>query len=136
MSPAQRLKVAGATAAFAGVVLAGMFLTSPRGRADDGDDRDDKDPRIERGFDSAPVPLNLEGKNRKMEGLGSYFVNAQMDCDGWKPLLWPEGEGQSGDVFGRRTGFWGVSTTARYWFRAHHLSQFDSGQIRTAGRRQ
>ena len=80
MSPAQRLKVAGATAAFAGVVLAGMFLTSPRGRAQDRGDGADS--RIEQGFDIAPVPLNLEGKNRALVGLGSYIVNAQSGCNG------------------------------------------------------
>jgi hypothetical protein len=59
------------------------MLSSPGGKADDRDDRDDeRDPRIEQGFDIAPVPLNLEGKNRRLVGLGSYFVNAQMDCDG------------------------------------------------------
>src|SRR5258708_32823384 len=80
MTPGQKRKVVGATAAFTGVVLAGMFLTSPRGRAQDRGDGADS--RIEQGFDIAPVPLNLEGKNRKLVGLGSYFVNAQMDCDG------------------------------------------------------
>jgi hypothetical protein len=39
-------------------------------------------PRIERGFDIAAVPLNLEGKNRRLVGLGSYIVNAQADCNG------------------------------------------------------
>jgi hypothetical protein len=62
--------------------MAGMLVSSPRGKADDGDDRDDKDPRIERGFDIAPVPLNLEGKNPRLVGLGSYIVNAQADCNG------------------------------------------------------
>ena len=83
MTPGQKCKVVGATVAFSVVLIAGMFLSSPRGRADDRDDRDDeKDPRIEKGFDIAPVPLNLEGKNRKLVGLGSYIVNAQADCDG------------------------------------------------------
>lgn len=62
--------------AIAGMAMAGMLVSSPRGRADDRDDRDDeKDPRIEQGFDIAPVPLNLAGKNRKLVGLGSYLVN-------------------------------------------------------------
>jgi hypothetical protein len=83
MTPGQKSKVVGATVAFTVVLVAGMFLSSPRGRADDRDDRDDeKDPRIEQGFDIAPVPLNLEGKNRRLVGLGSYIVNAQADCDG------------------------------------------------------
>jgi hypothetical protein len=59
-----------------------MLLSSPRGRADDGDDRDDRDPRIQKGFEIAPVHLDLEGKNRALVGLGSYIVNAQADCDG------------------------------------------------------
>jgi hypothetical protein len=82
MTPGQKIKVVGATAAFTLVIVTGMLLSSPRGRADDGDDRDDKDPRIERGFDIAPVPLNLEGKNRRLVGLGSYIVNAQAGCNG------------------------------------------------------
>jgi hypothetical protein len=37
--------------------------------------------KIRRGFDIAPVPLDLEGKNRKLMGLGSYIVNAQGGCN-------------------------------------------------------
>src|SRR5260370_2845172 len=80
MSPAQRLKVAAASAAFAGVVLTGMFLTSTRGRAQDSGD--DASSKIEQGFEIAPVPLNMAGKDRALVGLGSYIVNAQGDCDG------------------------------------------------------
>ena len=39
------------------------------------------DPRIQRGFEIAPVPLNLEGKNYELVGLGSYLVNAEADCN-------------------------------------------------------
>ncbi len=81
MTPAPRLKVVGVTAAFAAVVLAGMFLSSRHVKAID-DDSDSNESRIERGFDIAPVPLNLEGKNRALVGLGSYIVNAVADCDG------------------------------------------------------
>ncbi len=35
-----------------------------------------RDPRVRRGFRLAPVPLNLEHKNCKLVGLGSYLVNA------------------------------------------------------------
>ena len=35
---------------------------------------------IKRGFEIAPVPLNLRGKNRALVGLGSYNVNAQGGC--------------------------------------------------------
>ena|SRR6267143_5408589 len=94
MTPAQRLKVAGVTAAFAGVVLTGMFFNSARGRADDRGD--DSDSRIEQGFDIAPVPLNLEGKNRALVGLGSYIVNARptaMAATALVPLLNSPGAG-------------------------------------------
>jgi hypothetical protein len=37
--------------------------------------------RIDRGFDIAPVPLNLEGKRRDLVGLGSYLVNAVGGCN-------------------------------------------------------
>ncbi len=46
-------------------------------------DRDDdgEKARIERGFDIAPVPLNLEHKDRNLVGLGSYIVNAEASCN-------------------------------------------------------
>jgi len=37
---------------------------------------------ILRGFQIAPVPLNLAGKNRSLVGLGSYLVNGPSDCLG------------------------------------------------------
>ena len=33
--------------------------------------------KITRGLNIAPVPLDLEGRNRNLVGLGSYIVNAQ-----------------------------------------------------------
>jgi hypothetical protein len=39
------------------------------------------DPRIKKGFEIAPVPLNLAGKDYELVGLGSYLVNAEMDCN-------------------------------------------------------
>lgn len=36
--------------------------------------------KIRTGFDIAPVPLDLQGKNKKLVGLGSYIVNAQGAC--------------------------------------------------------
>jgi hypothetical protein len=37
--------------------------------------------RIARGFEIAPVRLNLEGKDRDLVGLGSYLVNAAGACN-------------------------------------------------------
>lgn len=54
----------------------------PTAKADDGNDEgDSSDPRVAKGFDIAPVTLNLEGKNHHLVGLGSYLVNAQADCN-------------------------------------------------------
>ncbi len=54
-------------------------------RKEDRDDRgqghDNDDPRIKRGFDISPVPLNLRGRNRELVGLGSYLVNAVGGCN-------------------------------------------------------
>ncbi|MBV9225301.1 MAG: hypothetical protein JOY85_14810, partial [Acidobacteriaceae bacterium] len=54
------------------ISLAGSFRTSLRVHADD--DRDEW--KVRRGFEIAPVPLNLKGKDRYLVGLGSYIVNA------------------------------------------------------------
>jgi hypothetical protein len=75
------------------IVVAGILISSPRVRAhadndrerdsDRGTDRDRErhDPRIEEGFDIAPVPLNLEDKDRALVGLGSYLVNVVASCN-------------------------------------------------------
>jgi hypothetical protein len=36
---------------------------------------------VKRGFEIAPVPLNLAGKNYELVGLGSYLVNAAESCN-------------------------------------------------------
>jgi hypothetical protein len=70
-------------------VLAGMLaVSSVKGRAAD----DDSESKIKRGFDIAPVPLNLRGKNRALVGLGSYLVNAVGDCNGCHHGGGPNGE--------------------------------------------
>lgn len=45
-------------------------------------DEDNDESKIKRGFEIAPVTLNLKGKNRALVGLGSYIVNSQGECDG------------------------------------------------------
>jgi hypothetical protein len=74
-------KPATAAAAFTAILLAAMWNTTPRARATGDDDDDSNDSRIQRGFDIAPVHLNLEGKNRALVGLGSYIVNATVPCN-------------------------------------------------------
>src|ERR1700758_471674 len=56
-----------ALAALAVVVLAGISIRSPRVYAND----DDNESKIQVGFKIAPVPLNLDGKNRALVGLGA-----------------------------------------------------------------
>lgn len=46
------------------------------------DDDLDNQSRIEKGFDIAPVKLNLHGKDRDLVGLGSYWVNGPGSCNG------------------------------------------------------
>ncbi len=59
------------------VVVVGMFIFPPRGKADN----DESESRIKRGFAIAPVKLNLVEKNRALVGLGSYLVNAVGGCN-------------------------------------------------------
>jgi hypothetical protein len=67
----------GTIMACAALVLIGTAAGSLRAYADDGDEA-----RIRRGFEMAPVPLNLAHKNRALVGLGSYLVNGAGDCNG------------------------------------------------------
>lgn len=63
-------------------VLTVCVLLAPVGHADDDESNSDgSNSRIKRGFEIAPVHLNLEGKNRVLVGLGSYIVNAQGGCN-------------------------------------------------------
>jgi hypothetical protein len=77
----QFVKPAGAIAIFTAIVLAAMLSSSRPVRATD-DDNDRNESKVRIGFEIAPVPLNLEDKDRELVGLGSYIVNAQADCDG------------------------------------------------------
>lgn len=79
----QFLKATGSSAALAVAILMGISTLSPKGQAaGDDNDRKDEESEIRKGFEIAPVPLNLDGKNRALVGLGSYIVNAQGDCNG------------------------------------------------------
>src|SRR4029077_11886653 len=76
---------------FAALLVAAMLLGAMLSRSiplpraygqDDQGANEGENSRIRQGFAIAPVPLNLEGKNRALVGLGSYIVNAQVGCNG------------------------------------------------------
>jgi hypothetical protein len=69
----------GRTAAlFAALLLSGATL-SPTPAVGGGPGMEAE--MVRRGFDIAPVPLNLKGKDRDLVGLGSYLVNAVASCN-------------------------------------------------------
>ena len=74
------LKACGAAAGFVAIVVLLLSFKTPSARAGEGPD--DESSKIRIGYAIAPVPLNVEGKNRALVGLGSYIVNAQADCNG------------------------------------------------------
>ena len=71
------LLIGGALAVVASLALRGDGQSVAR--ADEEDETSDES-KIRRGFELAPVELNLEGRNRALLGLGSYMVNAQFSC--------------------------------------------------------
>lgn len=80
MTQSKILKTMSAAAITLAIVLPVILICFPRVRAKAEDDGDES--RIHRGLKIAPVPLNLEGKDRALVGLGSYMVNAVADCNG------------------------------------------------------
>lgn len=71
-------RIAKSVVALVAIVLALTSIKTPRAHAQTAD----TDPRIEIGFNIAPVHLNLDGKDHDLVGLGSYLVNAVGDCNG------------------------------------------------------
>jgi hypothetical protein len=82
MTNSNFIKTTGVITAFVAIIAAGMVNSSRHVRAHDDDDDEGEEAKIHRGFQIAPVPLDLLGKNRKLVGLGSYIVNAQSGCNG------------------------------------------------------
>jgi hypothetical protein len=79
----QFLKHSTAGAAFAALVALGMVIASPSGQAgNDNNGSQDEKQMIQIGLSTAPVPLNMVGKDPDMVGLGSYLVNVAGDCNG------------------------------------------------------
>jgi hypothetical protein len=95
--------------AFVGLFFAVTLISNlpVRGHDNDQDHQDRNfESEIQIGFAIAPVPLNLQGKNRALVGLGSYIVNAQGGCNdchtcpsyvaGTNPFPMPFGAGAAG----------------------------------------
>jgi hypothetical protein len=81
MLPNRFVKAGGALVVLALIVAAAMLSSTKVARAVDDDDNGRDESRIRRGFEIAPVHLNLAGKNHALVGLGSYIVNAQIPCN-------------------------------------------------------
>jgi len=64
-----------------GVAALVAALTLGVAAKDNDHQRDEKESRVQQGFDIAPVRLDLHGKNRALVGLGSYLVNAVGGCN-------------------------------------------------------
>ena len=65
---------------FSALALFAVLLGPRRGQTDD-NQSEDSESKIQRGFAIAPVPLNLDGKNASLVGLGSYIVNGPGGCN-------------------------------------------------------
>lgn len=76
------LRIGGALAVLALVAAAIASSTRVARAFGDDDDNDRNESKVHKGFQIAPVHLNLAGKDHDLVGLGSYIVNAQADCNG------------------------------------------------------
>ena len=74
-----RLGNYGIVSAICAVLVAGGATLSPTFAHDE--DSRSEGANVRRGFEIAPVPLNLRGKDRELVGLGSYLVNAVASCN-------------------------------------------------------
>ena len=77
MKSQQLINTAGAAITMGLIVMGGMLICSPPVHADD----DDRETKVQIGFQIAPVRLNLAGKDRTLVYLGSYIVNGANDCN-------------------------------------------------------
>jgi len=102
-------KMLGIASLFTAAAVTVVMLPSPSATAADQDSRRNArsvdDPRIDRGFNIAPVPLNMRGKDPDLVGLGSYLVNVY-DCNGCHSAG-PATEFAAGGnpYFGQKTAF-------------------------------
>ncbi len=83
MTTRKFLKTMTAGAALAALVVFGVLIVQPAGRAaSDHSASDDETQMIQIGIKVAPVFLNTVGKDPDLVGLGSYIVNVLSDCNG------------------------------------------------------
>lgn len=73
-----QIKVVGSIATLVAVIGAGLMVNPAHVQAEDRSEQ----ALVKRGFEIAPVPLNMAGKNYELVGLGSYLVNGPGDCNG------------------------------------------------------
>ncbi len=78
MNPKTSRSMLSATATVTALALLAGLLAARPARAQD---FDSGEARVRRGFEIAPVPLNLHGKDHNLVGLGSYLVNAVASCN-------------------------------------------------------
>src|SRR6476646_9095922 len=64
------------------LLLCGLLLFAAMTKAPAQSQGNGGESEVQRGFQIAPVPLNLAGRNRGLVGLGSYLVNGPSDCTG------------------------------------------------------
>ena len=82
METQQLVKMAVGAVLTLGVIALVGPLSTPRTVQAQDNGNSDEEQLVRIGYAIAPVPLNLEGKNRDLVGLGSFIVNAQGDCNG------------------------------------------------------
>jgi len=68
-------------AGIATLMIAGLLILSPGAQAQTATTTFDV-AKVLKGFQIAPVPLNMQGKDPNLVGYGSYLVNAVADCNG------------------------------------------------------
>ena len=78
MLPSRFVNAVAGFAVLALLIVAAVLSSTRVARALEEDDNDES--KIRRGFEIAPVPLNLAGKNHALVGLGSYIVNSHAGC--------------------------------------------------------
>lgn len=75
-------KLLGASAALFAFTVLLVSFKAPRVSAGPESEHEQDERKVEIGLAIAPVHLNYERRDRRLVGLGSYLVNAQMDCNG------------------------------------------------------